>query len=149
MATMTMDGMARPMGRAMVRSAGRTSTRTAVPRGVRSVARPAAASAGAVRLTRRGRLVVFLALVTAAMAVASLGLAALRTPSVAALTTQSAAAPAYHRVVVHAGDTLWSIAGRTMPGVDPVEAIGRIRALNAMQPSTPLVAGAVIAVPTV
>jgi hypothetical protein len=75
----------------------------------------------ALRLTRRGRLVV-LALFTAFAAGAG-----------ALVATSSGAAPtmADARVtVVRPNDTLWLIATREFPGRDPFEAIDAIRLLN-------------------
>ena len=34
------------------------------------------------------------------------------------------------QVVVQPGDSLWRIAERVMPGMDPRDAVGKIRALN-------------------
>ncbi len=74
-----------------------------------------------VRLTRRGRLV----LVTFLLALIGLAAAVAAPASEAA---DPAGPPA--TVVVHPGDTLWSIAGRCVPGRDPFGTIEEIRRLN-------------------
>jgi LysM repeat protein len=77
----------------------------------------------AIRLTRRGRLVVIvLALLLAALAV------------VLAAPAGQAADPAgpAPTVVVKPGDTLWTIAARYAPGGDPFAAIDEIRRLNGL-----------------
>jgi hypothetical protein len=79
---------------------------------------------GGVRLTRRGRFVLFalLLLLTGLVAV------------LVAASTGEAAAPARPApsVVVQPGDTLWSIASRYAPGPDPFGTIERIRELNGL-----------------
>lgn len=40
------------------------------------------------------------------------------------------AAPVPAQVTVHAGDTLWSIAGRIAPGVDPRAEVATLQRLN-------------------
>ena len=149
MATMTMDG-------ALPRSAA-LRPRVRPQRVWTPQARPAApkahASTHGVHLTRRGRRVAFLASVLAAGVLAFLAMTLLHAAPVAALSAQGSgvqvSAAAGHSIVVHPGDTLWSIADREMPGIDPVEAVGRIREVNALAPSDSLVAGSVIAVPAV
>ncbi|MCW6010553.1 LysM peptidoglycan-binding domain-containing protein [Micromonospora sp. CPCC 205371] len=73
------------------------------------------------RLTRRGRLVVF-----AMFLLLSVGVIAL------AATASRAADPPAETVttVVRPGDTLWSIAGRHYPEHDPIAAVETIRRLN-------------------
>ncbi len=75
------------------------------------------------RLTRRGILVV--AALAGALAGAVMWLAALSAP---AATAPATTAPA--RVAVHAGDTLWSIAGRVAPGSDPRAEVATLQRLN-------------------
>lgn len=85
--------------------------------GSRSTARRAATRP--VRLTRRGRL-----LITVALAMlAGVGWVATHAG------TAQAEAPMRH-IEVHAGDTLWSIAQRVAPGEDPRAVIYDLRALN-------------------
>ncbi len=76
-----------------------------------------------VRLTRRGRAVLWLT----ALLVAGLGL-------VLAAPASEAADPAGpdRTVVVQPGDTLWSIAQRYVPGGDPYATIDEIRRLNGL-----------------
>jgi LysM repeat protein len=90
-------------------------------------ARPTAQSP--VRLTRRGRVVVFAALVL-------LAIAAVSTVAVAS----SASAPGQDRphatMVVGSGDTLWSVATEVDPQGDPRETIAELRRLNGLTGST-------------
>lgn len=85
---------------------------------------PSAASvAPPLRLTRRG--VVVLAVAVAALAGALVWLAALSAP---AATPAGSAAPA--SVTVQSGDTLWSIATRVAPNVDPRSEVATLQHLN-------------------
>jgi LysM repeat protein len=89
-----------------------------------SLGSPGRSRGSGVRLTRRGRFVLFalLLLLTGLVAV------------LAAASTGEAAAPAGPNatVVVQPGDTLWSIASRYAPGPDPFGTIERIRELNGL-----------------
>ncbi|MDP9092791.1 MAG: LysM peptidoglycan-binding domain-containing protein [Actinomycetota bacterium] len=78
--------------------------------------------AAPVRLTRRGVLVVALAL--AVLSIGLIGLAWLSAPSAPA----SAQIPA--SVAVRDGDTLWSIASRLAPGRDPRSEIAELLRVN-------------------
>jgi hypothetical protein len=79
-----------------------------------------------VRLTRRGRLAVQVAVVAiASLAFAGIAAASKATPGV--WTTRGD-----HAVVVHEGDTLWTIAARQLPGADRREAVEAIRQLNGL-----------------
>lgn len=105
-------------------------------------ARPALPAAP-LRLTRRGqRLLTVLALLVA-VAVAVLttggGLAA-------ALTPGSGSDVAVQRVTVRPGETLWAIAERTAPGVDPRETVAELMDLNALTTSV-VPAGSVLLLP--
>lgn len=73
------------------------------------------------RLTRRGRLVLFAMFLLLSAGVIALGATASRAadPPAATVTT-----------VVRPGDTLWSIAGRHFPGRDPVATVETIRRVN-------------------
>jgi len=84
-------------------------------------------ASGPVRLTRRGRVVLLVLLLAIATAVAGLVAA----PGQAAERPGAAAT-----VVVHPGDTLWSIARRYEPRRDPFETIDDIRRLNGIEDFT-------------
>jgi hypothetical protein len=95
---------------------------------------------GGLRLTRRGRLVVFLTFLTTALAVLFVVL------SGAATGSSERGRPAPVRMVqVEAGDTLWSIATRAAPGEDPRDLIHEIEELNSLDGT--LRVGSEIAVP--
>jgi hypothetical protein len=97
-----------------------------------------------VHLTRRGRIVVLLALVAGGLLV-MLTLTGLFGGSAVAGTTPTH--PATRMIVVQPGQTLWSIAGQIAPHADRRDTIARIVELNAM-PNSGVSAGARIAVPT-
>ncbi len=103
----------------------------------RSEARPAS---GDLRLTRRGRLVVFATLLAAVCA-------ALVTVAGTAIGSGEAGRPVPTRtVVVHSGDTLWEIAQDVAPGEDPREVIAEIQDLNTIEGG--IRSGDELAVPT-
>ncbi|MGH3326372.1 MAG: LysM peptidoglycan-binding domain-containing protein [Streptomycetales bacterium] len=79
-----------------------------------------------VRLTRRGRVVV---------ACAGLALLGMFLPAggVGVATSERGAVPPHRVVTVEPGDTLWTIARRTAPGVDPRKTIVRIMEFNALE----------------
>jgi LysM repeat protein len=77
-----------------------------------------------VRLTRRGRLVIWLILVGIAIAIAAL---------FAPASQASAPVGQPGAVTVHAGDTMWSIATRALPGDSPTVAMARVRMLNHLE----------------
>jgi hypothetical protein len=96
--------------------------------------------AGTLRLTRRGRLVVFLTFLTVATALLVFVV------SGAATGSGERGEPVPVRMVeVESGDTLWSIASRTAPGGDPRDLIDQIQELNALEGTLPV--GERIAVP--
>ena len=107
-------------------------------------ARPAAARpvpTGAVRLTRRGRLVATLVLLAGFLAGGVLlagGLASAGTEPGAAATAQ--------RVTVAPGETLWSIAQREAPDADPRDTVADILELNHLT-SSAVEAGSVLLLP--
>lgn len=80
------------------------------------------------RLTRRGRLVVLLALVTLLLAAFSLG----RVGSQAAPRGGDAPAP-LAQTTVQPGETLWAVAKRVDPGHDPRGLVMRIQDLNHLE----------------
>ncbi|MCU0266542.1 MAG: LysM peptidoglycan-binding domain-containing protein [Actinomycetia bacterium] len=84
----------------------------------------ATAAPGPVRLTRRGRLVVVLALVALTfLAAAAFGRAASQAGT-------DSAGPATRAITVQLGDTLWGIAVDVAPETDPRATIERLRDLN-------------------
>lgn len=99
-----------------------------------------------VTLTRRGRLLGSLLLLVAAIAAAVLltggGAATAGTP---AGSPSGSVVPA-GRVTVRPGETLWAIAERTAPGVDPRETVAAILDLNALESSS-VRAGRVLLLP--
>lgn len=84
----------------------------------------------ALRLTRRGRLVVLLALVTLVFAAFSLGRAG---TEAAPLTDSGTSTDTVNQTVVHQGETLWAVAQRVAPGRDPRAVISRIQELNGLR----------------
>jgi nucleoid-associated protein YgaU len=78
------------------------------------------------RITRRGRLLLLGLLVALTFAAFSLG----RVSGNA--DTSGASTPSYTKVVVHPGDTLWSIARAAHPGQDPRGYVQRIIDLNSL-----------------
>jgi hypothetical protein len=96
--------------------------------------------AGPLRLTRRGRLVVFLASLAAVMLVLFVAL------SDPATGTAERGEPVPATMVkVESGDTLWTIASRAAPGEDPRDLIDQIEELNSLHGS--LQVGSEVAVP--
>ena len=85
---------------------------------------PALPPAGPARLTARGRIV------SGSVAVA-IGIALIVT-AWSGSPRPAPAGPVSARVVVHAGDTLWSIAERIAPGRDPRDEVADLRRLNVM-----------------
>jgi hypothetical protein len=79
----------------------------------------------AVRLTRRGRVLVLLALLALVLVAFVLG----RTGSSEAATSTPAPVP-YAQTTVHQGETLWVVAQRVAPGHDPREVVQQLRELN-------------------
>lgn len=79
----------------------------------------------AIRLTRRGRVVLLLVLVGLLLTAFVLG----RTGTSVAATDTAAPAP-YAQTTVHQGETLWSVAKRVAPGHDPRAVVEQLRALN-------------------
>lgn len=98
-------------------------------------------SAGAVRLTRRGRLVVLAAaLAVIAFAVVALG------PSVVA-SGERGEVPATSVVTVQPGQTLWQIAVEANPAGDPRRTVDDIMRMNALSSAGALQMGRELAVP--
>jgi len=100
-------------------------------------ARPAFRSP--VRLTRRGRALLVLLLVSVVLVAFSLGRTSADAGSVTPpMPTRTA--------VVQPGETLWSIARRVAPGADPRDTIARLTDLNGLG-SAPIVAGQRLVLP--
>ena len=118
------------------------STRTAVGRPDRAPERVARAgrSRTGLRMTRRGRLVVFLRFLAAVLALGVFALSGSATGS-----GERGEPVAVTMVQVESGDTLWSIATRAAPGEDPRDLIDEIEELNSLSGSLPV--GDRIAVP--
>jgi LysM domain len=82
---------------------------------------------GPVRLTRRGRWLLVLTVMTL-LVIAGFSLG--RGSSLAAGTGGSGAAPTRHTVVVARGETLWALAVRVAPHADPRLEVADIESLN-------------------
>lgn len=95
---------------------------------------------GALRLTRRGRVVVLLALVGLILAAFSLG----RVGSQAA--PRGAERSGLGQTVVQPGESLWAVAKRVAPGHDPRAVIDQIADLNDLG-SSAVQAGQLLVVP--
>ncbi|MCU1595244.1 MAG: LysM peptidoglycan-binding protein [Frankiales bacterium] len=88
-------------------------------------------STPSVRLTRRGRVVLVLAVLVLALVAFTAG----RGSSAQGVTDATARTP-YASTTVHAGETLWSVAQRVAPSQDPRQVIAAIQQLNHLQGST-------------
>jgi hypothetical protein len=117
---------------------GARTTSAARPR-VRRAAVPVAGRHSSLRLTRRGRLVVFV-----------LSLALCAAGSLAVTSSGAASGTAEHvpvqYVTVLPGDTLWTIANDVAPGADRRDTVAEIIELNALAGSS-VRAGQRLAVP--
>jgi nucleoid-associated protein YgaU len=91
--------------------------RTAFP----TRARPVAFAPRKLRLTRRGRIVGLLLVATIVYGAFGLGRAS---------AGPDRASGSAQEVVVAPGDSLWTIAVRTMPGADPRDVVARLKSLN-------------------
>jgi LysM repeat protein len=95
---------------------------------IRAGRRPTAPPAP-VRLTRRGRVVVFALLLC-------LAIGAVSAVAVASSAASAGTPPRHATTVVGAGDTLWGIATAWDPAGDPRETIAELRRLNGLSGST-------------
>jgi hypothetical protein len=121
------------------RAATRHARPVPVPYAPAAVAPAVAARPGRVRLTRRGRVLLLLTLVTLLLVAFSLG----RTSADA-----GHGAPATrHTTVVQPGETLWSIARRVAPAADPRVTVDRLTHLNDLG-ARPIVAGQRLVLPS-
>jgi LysM repeat protein len=80
---------------------------------------------------------------TSMAAITALVLGPLATPAAATSTTTR---PALATIVVHPGETLWSIANRVAPNADPRETITALREVNNL-PSADVYPGEQLVVP--
>jgi hypothetical protein len=85
-----------------------------------------------VRLTRRGRLLLLLTLMTLVLVAFSVG------RTTAGASSDAPRAP--RTTVVQPGETLWSIASRVAPGADPRAVVTQLSDLNSLG-AAPIVAG--------
>ena len=88
---------------------------------------PLHGSAASLRLTRRGRLVVFVAALLVTLSAMLLAVV----PSVIATVTAGDPVPV-SEVTVQPGDTLWDIASAANPGGDVTQTVDEIAELNAL-----------------
>ncbi len=100
-----------------------------LPATVPSADAPTAVRPSGVRLTRRGRLTVFVSLLVLGLVAAAWLLAG--APAVAG-TEATPAGEVTSTVVVGPGETLWDIARDVRPGADPRETVTRIQELNGL-----------------
>lgn len=116
-----------------------------------STSRSAAVSAGErpvnaptrhLRITRRGRLVLSLSVLLAALAV----VAAVILSGGSAVATSSAGAVHFEHVTVSAGESLWQVAEVVAPGSDPRDVISDIVKLNDLS-TTQVMPGQSLAIP--
>ena len=82
---------------------------------------------GAVRMTRRGRVLFLVLLVGLLVTAFSLG----RVGSQAATTAR--ATPVLQQTTVHAGETLWAVARRIAPDNDPRDVVQQLRSINHLE----------------
>lgn len=88
---------------------------------------PARQDRSAVHLTRRGRLLVVLALVALMLASFAFGRSA---SQAAGQADRAAAPPPLAQLTVQEGDSLWSVARQVAPGRDVREVVDQLRDLN-------------------
>ena len=86
-------------------------------------------SRSGVHLTRRGRVLLLLALVAVLYAAFSVG----RAHTQAVTTAGQEQAPAVQQITVEPGESLWSVARRVAPQNDPREVMAQIRRLNDLE----------------
>lgn len=89
------------------------------------------ASTPSVHLTRRGRVLLLLALVAVLFAAFSLG----RANTQAASTADAAPAAVVEQITVQPGESLWSVARRVAPENDPREVMAVIKRMNDLEGS--------------
>jgi LysM repeat protein len=97
--------------------------------------------AAPVRLTRRGRLVFLLLLLTVLFVGFSIG-------RVSSLASTSAPRPAVrHTVIVRQGQTLWSLARQLRPDADPRVVVAALQRVNSLDATTPIAPGQELVLP--
>lgn len=126
-------------GRPGRRPAGRTGSRRPVVPAPRTVAWTRPPAGRRTRVTRRGRLLLVLAL-------AALLLAAFSAGRVSTAAHAAGSAPALRHVTVSPGETLWQLAVRLAPQNDPRVTVTRLMQLNHLS-SPALQAGQTLLVP--
>lgn len=120
---------ARPAAHPAVRAAARREAAGPRP-ALRLVAAPQPAPVAPLRLTRRGRALLRLLVLLAAVAIVGAGVLALQGSAAAGQDAGRAPVVTYH--VVLPGETLWSIARQVAPGEDARGTVARIVELNAL-----------------
>ncbi|SDP40653.1 LysM domain-containing protein [Klenkia soli] len=113
----------------------------AVPVAPAAAADPAPVGPARLRLTRRGRVVL-----SGLGVVAALGVAAVVGPALGGAGDPALELAGRSSVVVHSGDTLWSIAESVAPDVDPRGVVDALREANGLE-DTRLVPGQVLVLP--
>lgn len=97
-----------------------------------------------IKLTRRGRMLVSTMSFAAMLAISLVSLFGIATAS--AKATNETSNSATTQIVVAPGETLWTIAARVNPEIDPRAVIEEIKALNVIEGSE-VYAGQVLLVP--
>ena len=105
---------------AATRDATRSARRTSTPR----------SGPAHLRLTRRGRLLLLVALVGVLFAAFSLGRSASQAAPRLDADLPAVPQPAAEQLVVQHGESLWALAQRVAPDDDPRDVIAQIRRLN-------------------
>jgi multidrug efflux pump subunit AcrA (membrane-fusion protein) len=97
-----------------------------------------------IKLTRRGRMLVSTMSFAAMLAISLVSLFGIATAS--AKASNEASSSATTQIVVAPGETLWTIAARVNPEIDPRAVIEDIKALNVIEGSE-VYAGQVLLIP--
>ena len=107
------------------RTTSRPAARPVATSAKRSMAGPPATHRGSVRLTMRGRLVIFAGLLILALLAVTVGWLAS-----SAVATDATVGGTTTEVVVQPGETLWQVAEEAAPSIDPRETVAVIMELN-------------------
>jgi LysM repeat protein len=119
------------------------ATFTTTPmRQTNSTVRAAASTRPALRITRRGRIVLAVVLAVPALLVS----ASIALSSMPAAASNESATVDFEYVTVQAGESLWSVAERVAPASDPRDVIADIERLNGLE-SSAVAAGQSVAIP--